>query len=846
VYFDEYRVFNADCATDEDCAMTLGYYHAAERFVQMDVRRRFSTGRLADILLPGLAALYVDDFADIRATFSTRDGEPLEEVSIQHASEKTMRLFEAYSAGVNKWLAEVRNGDPGAVFPHEFSHPLLDYGPEDVPDWEPSDCIASIIALIDSLTNEATTEVRGGVARLEIGNDAKFSDLWSRRPLEESSILPPVGALAATLSNGGVAVPPMLRRAPRGNLAALRRLSEKLGRIDHLRRMLIGAGVMGENIGSNNWVLDESRTSNGNALLSNDPHLGMSQPATWYLAHLDARTHGDGEFHSAGVTFAGLPWVLIGQNENVAWGLTTANMDFTDVYEEEVIDGSGVRFKGEVVPFKRVPWTVTFSDETTEEKELIFVPHHGPVMGAVQDDVAYTLRWTGHDISTDINFLTKLNAAATLEEARVALQDMTTVGQNVVVVDTAGEIGWFPYSHLPKRTWATDLDGDAPPWLPLDGRGDYEWDEYFTLEELPQATNPASGYIATANNDMTGALFDGDPTSNGPPFQVTAAAGFRHKRIVDLIDDGENQHSVATMDALISDVYSLIGERMRPGIMAIVEHQDTPDLSLDALKVVSALESWTFTCPTGLAGPYTNSDLVSNTAELVESSGCTAFHALLNELRFQIEHNKDAPSSFDPEERNPTFATYYSIVDPNELVAGDIYWDNPDTMAEETKYEVMARALNDVGERLDQEYGLGPVETKWAWGRLHGLILQSDLGSFLGPNYDNPAPADPFSAFANDGGLYTVDVAAPNPTGPSRGADLAEFTQSWGASTRFVCEALPEGPKCTIQLPGGQSGILDSPNYDDLLFPYLRNEPMLLVFNIDEAAKNAVDTVTFQ
>ena len=165
-------------------------------------------------------------------------------------------------------------------------------------------------------------------------------------------------------------------------------------------------------------------------------------------------------------------------------------------------------------------------------------------------------------------------------------------------------------------------------------------------------------------------------------------------------------------------------------------------------------------------------------------------------------------------------------------------------MAVETKHEVMARALNDVGERLDQEYGLGPDETKWAWGRLHGLVLQSDLASFLGPNFDNPAPGDPF--FANDGGLYTVDVAYPNPASPSRGSDLAEFTQSWGASMRFVCEALPEGPKCTIQLPGGQSGILDSPNYEDLLFPYLRNEPMPLVFEIDEAAENAVDTVTFQ
>ncbi|MBW2224656.1 MAG: penicillin acylase family protein [Deltaproteobacteria bacterium] len=119
--------------------------------------------------------------------------------------------------------------------------------------------------------------------------------------------------------------------------SALDRAAERLEGTDTLRRMLIGAGVLGEDVGSNNWVVSGSRTTSGNALLSNDPHLGMTQPATWYLAHLDAKTHGNGEFHSAGVTFAGLPWILIGQNESIAWGLTTTNMDFTDVYIEEVV-----------------------------------------------------------------------------------------------------------------------------------------------------------------------------------------------------------------------------------------------------------------------------------------------------------------------------------------------------------------------------------------------------------------------------------------------------------------------------------------------------------------------------
>ena len=862
-HFDEHGILNADCASDEDCAMVLGYYHASERFVQMDVRRRFATGRLGDILIPPAAQAYVEDFADIRALFSSRDGVPLEDLILERASDKTRGLFDAYTVGVNKWLEELRNGEEGAIFPREFNHVLLDYAPEDIPRWTPKDCGASIIALVESLTNDETDLINAGRARLAIANDDKFSDLWSRRPLEESAILPldwqPPSPSGSDPSSKRLAMCGPAQ--PLNSSSALERSGEKLQRTNELRRMLIGAGVLDGDVGSNSWVLDGSRTSSGNALLSNDPHLGMTQPATWYLAHLDARTHGNGDFHSAGVTFAGLPWILIGQNESIAWSMTNTVMDFTDAYIEEVVrdgDGNatGVMFKGEEVAFTRVPWTVTFSDGEThdfcdgsgcEGPPLLFVPHHGPVRQILsrppsnpEDDVALTLRWTAQEISTDINFLTELNRASTLEEARLALENMTTVGQNVVVVDTDGNIGWFPYNRLPKRTWATNLDGAAPPWLPLDGGGEYEWDTYFELGELPQLVNPDDGYIATANNDMTGALFDGDPTTlpsgaSHPPYQVSAASGFRHARIVDLIEEIDDQHTTATMDRIVSDVYSLIGEKMVPGMVALAKHPNTAP-SLNGLKVISALEAWKFQCPTGLAGPYSDSALVTDAAELLESAGCAAFHALLNELRFRIELNEYAPSTYDEDARNPSFAVYYSIVDPSELVPDnkDVYWDDPGTTDQvETKYEVMAESLETVGDFLVG--WLGVDETTWAWGRLHGLRLESDIGAFIGPDFDNPSPGEPL--YANDGGLYTVDVAYPDPQ---------DFVQTWGASTRFVCEALPAGPSCTIQLPGGQSSHIDSPNYEDLLFPYLRNEPMPLVFDIDQAAATAARTVIFQ
>ena len=840
VYFDQYRVFNADCATDEDCAMALGYYHAFDRFAQMDIRRRFATGRFAGVLVKPLAESLTDDFANLRALFSTRDGEPSEEVLYEQATPKTKALLEAYSVGVNQWIADVRAGRNDAVFPREFQHPLLDYTAADIPEWRPQDCVAAVLALVENLTNEESVQLNAAIARAEIGDDNKFSDLWARRPLEESSILP-LDWTPAPPPSAALSTPPAPRHLDPDVQPSMKRLQKKLASVSVLRELLWGPSISGDDdeIGSNNWVIGPTRTIDGTALLANDPHLGMTQPATWYVAHLDAVTNGLGEIHTAGMSFAGLPWVIVGQNERIAWGVTTTNMDFSDIYVETLTDdGNGVVFNGEDVPFITAPFTIEFSDGTTEERELLFVPHHGAVRELdTEAGTALTLRWTGSDLDTDINVLTDLARAATAEEARTALEGVTSIGQNWVVIDSENNIGWYPYNRLPKRTWATNIRGDAPAWLPLDGGGDYEWDTYFALEELPQATNPESGYIATANNDMTGALFDEDPTTlpsgqGQPPYQSDVAAGFRHSQIVKLIDSVGDMHSRETMDAIISDVYSLIGERMTPGMLAIA-NDDQVLPGVNGPKVISALENWNYTCPSGVDGPKSNDPLVADDATLLESSGCTAFHILLIELRARIEQNENAPDG-----RKPSIATYYSIVDPSRLIAGDVYWDDPATQEVETKFQVMSDALNAAGDFLDGE--LGADETEWAWGRLHGLLLQSDLSSLsaIFAEFDNPPPDEPL--WANDGGLFTVDVANPGQTDP---------VQLAGASTRFVCEASPDGPSCTFQLPGGQSSDINSPYYEDLVFPYLENTPFELVFDLDTArdnAENGGEIVTFE
>lgn len=857
VYFNQYGIFTADCQTDEDCTMALGYYHARDRFVQMDLRRRFPTGRLTDVVnkelveLAGDLEALVDTAAANRALFSTPDGRPGEEAALESATPKTMALLTAYAAGVNQWISDVQSGRNGAQWPAEFQSGFLDYAPEDVPEWTPADSIATVLALVESLTNDDQQQIRAGAAFNSMPIE-RFLDLWSNEPIAKSPVLeegtyPPSNSASLTPKRVEPDARPdvgLLRRAQ----PVLQRLDARLAATEGLRRMVLGQDPINSDIGSNNWVIGPSISESGNTLLSNDPHLGLSQPSVWYIAHMDAKTNGSGTMHTAGVTFAGLPWVIIGQNEDIAWGATNTGLDMSDVYVEELVKDSGgsatgVMFDGEAVDFVRVDATFEFNDGTTDSRELLFVPHHGPVRAKIEsgDDTTITLRWTGNQVTTDVNFLSNVGAATSVEEARTAFRDVTTIGQCWVAIDNEGNFGWFPYNRVPKRTWAVDLDLMDPsepfPWLPLDGSsGDYEWEEYFTPEELPQAFNRENGYIATANSEFTGAAFDGNPTNNGhAPLQTdNIAAGYRHKRIAEVLE-AEDQHNTDTMQALVSDVNSMIGREMLPKILEIANDEMTT-LSEDAQQVVDVLTAWqsgdlAHECPTGLEGnDPVMSPLTTDMSVLEASAGCSTWHATIRAIDRALARD-ESNKSF------PAFVTYMSIMDPTRLTAGDVYWDDVRTDGvEEDKHDIIEIALDEAAAELQNLFATSD-DAEWAWGRIHGFVLQTDLSSLssLFSGYNNP-PGDDGLFFANRGGLETVDVANPGGGG--------DYIHGSGPSTRFVCEGLPEGVSCAIQLPGGQSGHVDNSNYDDLLELWLGREPVDLVFDVSQAAEEAVETIS--
>ncbi|MGB8330363.1 MAG: penicillin acylase family protein, partial [Polyangiales bacterium] len=416
VYIEDNGIFHADCETDEDCAMALGYFHARDRFVQMDLQRRLSTGRLSEIVdkplveLAGLFEPLINEAAKNRAQFSTRDGRPGEEALLDSVDPELLPILEAYAVGVNQWIDDVQNGVEGAKWPVEFESGLLDYPPEKALPWKPSDTFATFFTLVGNLTNDESKQLRARAALDGFPDDVdgnnRYLDHWSLEPIKKSPVMevgtypPPVASIAPKAADP--AREELFRRA-QGAIASLR--AERKG-ADALRKIFPLTDIINGDIGSNNWVMGGSKTANGRTLLSNDPHLGLSQPSVWYIAHMDAKTNGSGSLHIAGLTLAGIPACVVGQNEDLAWGVTNTGLDFTDVYVEELVKNDqgepiGVMFKGQVVEFVRVNFELPFNDGTSATRELLFVPHHGMVRSMdVDNNVALTLRWTMNDMDT--------------------------------------------------------------------------------------------------------------------------------------------------------------------------------------------------------------------------------------------------------------------------------------------------------------------------------------------------------------------------------------------------------------------------------------------------------------
>ncbi|HWE51201.1 MAG TPA: penicillin acylase family protein, partial [Bryobacteraceae bacterium] len=326
-----------------------------------------------------------------------------------------------------------------------------------------------------------------------------------------------------------------------------------------------------EHPGSNAWAIAGSRSATGKPLLSNDMHLEYSEPGVWYLDHLEAPG-----LNVSGVALPGVPGIVSGHNDRIAWGMTNLGFDVQDLYIEKIDLRNGrYLYKGNVEQGRAEREVITIKNHAPEEM-TIWVTRHGPVI-VDENGAAMSLRWTAEDPGVLQSIFPEVNQARNWEEFRHALSRFGGPGQNFVYADVDGNIGYQATGKLPIRP---DFFGDVP----LDGAsGEKEWSGYIPFEDLPTSFNPPSGLIVTANQNPF------------PPDYKYHVSGFfdshyRSRQILDMLSAAGKKLKPEDSLRVQKDVYSGLNKLVAQQLVKAYDEHKSGNASFD--EAIALLRTW--------------------------------------------------------------------------------------------------------------------------------------------------------------------------------------------------------------------------------------------------------------
>jgi penicillin amidase len=322
-------------------------------------------------------------------------------------------------------------------------------------------------------------------------------------------------------------------------------------------------------VGSNAWAVSGARTASGKPILANDPHLEYSLPGIWYMVHLQAPG-----LDVSGVSLPGIPGVIIGHNDRIAWGVTNLGFDVQDLYIERFDDRTGrYLFRGELQQARREREIIRIKGRPPEEL-TVWVTRHGPLFLS-EGNLRLALRWAAAEPGGFRFPILDLDRARNWQEFTAALARFPGPSQNFVYADADGNIGYHAAGRLPvRKTFLGDV--------PVDGAsGDYEWDGWIPFEQLPAAFNPPGGIIATANQD---------PFPANYPYKVNGifASPYRARQIRDLLASRKGWRA-ADMLAVQKDVYSGFSRYLARAAVAAWDRRKAANPELrDAIALLRA------------------------------------------------------------------------------------------------------------------------------------------------------------------------------------------------------------------------------------------------------------------
>ncbi|MGE5326964.1 MAG: penicillin acylase family protein, partial [Deltaproteobacteria bacterium] len=544
---DEHGVPHIRAKSLEDLFFAQGYVTAQDRLFQMDLSRRFARGQLSEILGESTLSLDIEN-----RTLGFPEAMDRAAGELDSASKK---LMEAYAAGVNAYVASHRGR-----LPIEFL--LLGYEPS---PWREADSFGIALNMSKVLNNTWQNDLMREKIHARVSSEL-FADLFP----DHSDLDHPVAELKSVNTEATEGA----RRLQRNRstfFSAPTLVPPRDLRVGSFAIRELTALREPADLGSNNWVISGAHTESGKPLLANDPHLAHSLPSVWYMIHLEAPG-----LDVSGVSFPGLPLVIIGHNQRIAWGVTNTGPDVQDLYAEtfNIKDKNKYLHNNEWVDAQVRQETIHVR-RANDYNFQVRATRHGPVISHDSDrDLA--LQWTALEPGALKFAFLKIDQASNWQEFTAALRDFTGPMQNFVYADVDGNIGYYAAGWVPVRK-----RGDGT--VPVPGSTDeYDWNGTIPFEDLPHAYNPASGMIGTAN---------GRVVPDGYPYLITHqwAEPFRTARIYDLLDEGK-QFTVSDMLRIQTDILSLEDKWMAEELVKAA--QVHPPSSPEAQYAVSLLQKY--------------------------------------------------------------------------------------------------------------------------------------------------------------------------------------------------------------------------------------------------------------
>ncbi len=528
---------------------------------------------------------------------------------------------------------------------------------------------------------------------------------------------------------------------------------------------------------SNNWVLSGDRTISGKPLLANDPHLEINLPPVWYEMHLRCSS-----LNVTGVTIPGLPWVIIGHNDAIAWGVSNSTVDAQDLYIEKFNETQDRYWeKDEWKPLIKREEVIRVRGKKEPEKLEVLWTARGPVISPhiVESQNPISLKWTIYEGDRVVEACYLLNKAKNWDDFAAAMSLFDNPSQNFGYADINNNIGYYLGGKIPLRAKEAALF-PFPSW-----REGGDWHGYLEENQKPNLYNPEDGLIVTANQNVL---------PEGYPYYVSLDwdAPFRANRIRDLLLQTE-KHTVSSLQSIQGDIYSQKGELFYPFVHQIAGA--TGKLK----KAFDILQDWDLQMSAG------------NAPALYD-----AFVNYLPEEIFQDELGEDF-RSFDFFFRRKTAGVLRILSDPDSL-----WFDNKSTPEIEKRMDVIKSALLRAYNRLDWLYG---SSDNWDWSNMNAVRYQHPLGRVFFFRFFNR------DSRPSSGNAFTVKVNYVTPR-----------KTSWSASYRQIIDLSDwDNSKCVIS--SGQSGHFMSRYYDNQIPLWIGGKYHPMLFSQEKIEQNATGTL---